>query len=114
MEISVTTIPIEIEALSKLYHFDEETLYPYLLKNFSFESFLSRAHVELSRIFPDSIFILEVRSDLEIENWETLFIQIVNTLRDPFVDNKVQGFVINWMFNENPEIRKRVTIKETW
>jgi hypothetical protein len=114
METSVTTSPLEIDALSKLFHFDEEDLYPYLLKNFSFVPFLTRAHVELAKIFPESIFILEVHSDLEIENWETLFIQIVNNLQDPFFDTKVQGFVLNWMFNEDPEIRKRVTIKEVW
>lgn len=102
----------EVEELPKLYYFDAQQLYPYLLENFSLVSFLHRAHKELSRIFPESIFILEVRSDSEIENWETLFVLIVNNLHDAFFENKAQDFVLNWMFRENPVIRKQVTIKE--
>lgn len=102
----------EINELGSKFYFDSENLESFLLENLELVKFLQRAHLQLSKILPGSIFILEVISDYEVDEWETLFVNVLNNFQDPFFNQKLQEFIIEWMFAEKPEIRKLVTIKE--
>ncbi len=102
----------EIENLRSKFYFDSENLDSFLLDNFEVVKFLQRAHNQLSEILPGSIFILEVNSDFEVDDWKTLFLNILNNLQDSTFNERLQGFIMDWMFVEKPEIRRLVTIKE--
>lgn len=103
----------EIENLFKdKFYGDREVLSPFLLENLYLVTFLNEAHKHLSKVIPGSILFLELSSDFEIENWNTLFISIMNNFGYSDFDDKLQDFIINWMFNQDAQVRRLITIKE--
>lgn len=102
----------EVEELRSKFYFDSDNLDSFLLDNYELVKFLQRAHLQLSEILPSSIFILEVNNDFEVDDWKTLFVNVINNLQDSTFDDRLQDFILNWMFTEKPEIRKLVTVKE--
>jgi hypothetical protein len=102
----------KIESLNERYYFDSENIDSFLLENPKLIPFLLRAFDHLSNLLPNSIFILEVGCDYELDEWKTLFINIINNLQDSSFDQKLQSFVVDWLFYEDVEIRKIVTVKE--
>ncbi len=102
----------EVESLNQKFHFDSENVDTFLIGNSSLINFLQRAHQQLSKILPGSLLLLEVANDYEVDEWKTLFIYVINNIQDKSFDKKLDDFILNWMFMEDPSIRKLVTIKE--
>lgn len=102
----------DIKILEGKYWFEPLNINPFLIKRADMLDFLIRAEEQLSRCFPESVFILELIEDSEVSEWETLFIKIVNNLHDQSFDERIQKFLSDWLFNESLEIKRLVTIKE--
>jgi hypothetical protein len=102
----------EIEELRTKFHFDSVNLDNFLLENFNIINFLNSAHKKLSKLFPNGVFVLEVTEDFEVENWKTLYLNVINNIGDPEFNNKLEDFIQNWLFEQDSGIKSLVTIKE--
>jgi hypothetical protein len=82
----------------------------FLLGNEMLIQFLKNAYFELDRKLPKSIYSLEIRSDQEIENWITLFLNITPLENVENFEIEIQKFISGWMFKQPTEIRRLITI----
>jgi hypothetical protein len=103
-----------IDSLEKKYFLSSDTIKSFLLKNVELVSFLNRAYLELIKRFPESVYLIEVVDDFEIENWSTLYLKVSNNLEDNSFDEKLMSFISEHMLSEPIEVRKLVTIKELY
>ena len=102
----------QLSLLDSKYFFSSDNLKPFLLSNYILVPFLFETWMILNKILPHSILVLEVKSDDELDDWNTLFLKILNTTQDTQFDNKMADFLADWMFLQDPEIRRLVTVKE--
>lgn len=98
-----------IATLSEKYSFENDVP-SFLLNNKTLITFLNNAYEELISRFPESHFRLAVKSDEEVEDWISLFLYINSAEEDGSFQEDVQGFITDWMFKQNQDVKKIVTI----
>jgi hypothetical protein len=91
---------------------ETEDIASFLLDNYFLVSFLRDAETELSNLFPGCNLFLEAIFDAEVQNWCTLFIGVLNNFGTQDFNQTLELFVSEWMFLQETDVKKFVTIRE--
>jgi hypothetical protein len=79
------------------------------INNFLINEIL-KAHSEILKYFEGTLIQIELITDVEVSNWQTVFIKIPGSSEFETDFNKLNTIGQNWLFLQSKEFKKLVTI----